>query len=113
MEEHKQTVDFWAIVELMGHQRIAGHVTEQQIGGTNMIRVDVPAVGKLSAFTKFFGAAAIYAITPCDQATATAAAGHFIARSISEFVFPSRPQLPGPTRIEDDYGNPADEEEED
>lgn len=34
--------DQWGIVELMGHQRVAGHITEQQVGGTNFVRVDIP-----------------------------------------------------------------------
>ena len=35
------TFDEWAILELMGHRRLAGKVTEQEIGGANMIRIDV------------------------------------------------------------------------
>ena len=33
--------EFWAIVELMGHQRIAGKVSEETIGGAALLRVDV------------------------------------------------------------------------
>lgn len=29
-----QTFDQWCIVEIFGHERIAGRVTEQRIGGT-------------------------------------------------------------------------------
>ena len=36
----------WAIVEVMGHSRYAGRVTEQAIGGCAFVRVDVPAVGE-------------------------------------------------------------------
>jgi hypothetical protein len=57
------------IVELFGHQRIAGRVSEQQLGGTNFIRVDVPEVDEQPGFTKLYGASAIYAITPTDEAT--------------------------------------------
>lgn len=66
----------WAIVELMGHQRIAGRVSEQVIGGCSLMRVDVPAceaVGShpaMQAFTKLLGAAAIYAVTFTDEAAA-------------------------------------------
>lgn len=64
--------DLWAIVELFGHQKIAGRVTEQNIAGTNMLRVDVPASGEITAFTRFLGSAAIYAINPVDEVTAKA-----------------------------------------
>ena len=63
----------YAVVELFGHQVIAGKVTEQVIGGQGFVRVDVPAIDGQEAFTKFYGAGAIYAITPCDEDTAVAA----------------------------------------
>ena len=66
----------WAIVELFGHQRIAGRVTEQTIGGCSFVRVDVPAFeaegshAATQAFTKLYGQGAIYAITFVDEAAA-------------------------------------------
>ena len=70
----KTTFAQWAIIELFGHQRIAGRVTEQTIGGCSFVRVDVPAVGKEQAFTKLFGQGAIYAITFTDEQASTLAA---------------------------------------
>ncbi|MBN1671180.1 MAG: hypothetical protein JXR37_09120 [Kiritimatiellae bacterium] len=67
----------WAIIELFGHQRIAGKVSNQEIGGACFIRVDVPPVEDRAGFTKLFGSGAIYAITITDEATATAAAGYY------------------------------------
>lgn len=64
----------WCLVELFGHQKIAGKVSEQTIGGSAFVRVDVPAVGDQPAFTKLFGNGAIYAITPVTEEIATAAA---------------------------------------
>lgn len=32
----------WVILELMGHRRLAGHLTEEQIGGASFLRLDVP-----------------------------------------------------------------------
>jgi hypothetical protein len=65
--------ELWAVVELMGHQRIAGRVSEHTLGGT-FVRVDVPAVDGRPAFTKLFGQGAIYGITFVDQDVALAAA---------------------------------------
>ena len=59
----------FAVVELFGHQIIAGFVSEQVIGGQGFVRVDVPTVDDQVGFTKFYGAGAIYAITPCDSET--------------------------------------------
>ena len=57
----------WAIVEIFGHQTFAGKVTEQVIGGASFVRVDVPMVNGSDPFTKFFGASAIYSITPVSE----------------------------------------------
>lgn len=61
--------ELWCIVELFGHQKIAGLCTEQNIAGTNMLRVDVPETDKQPAFTRFLGSSAIYAINPIDETT--------------------------------------------
>ncbi len=34
--------DTWALVEIMGHQRAAGRVTEATIAGGVMLRIDIP-----------------------------------------------------------------------
>jgi hypothetical protein len=50
---------------------IAGEISEVDVAGTQMLRVDVPAVDDdLPGFTKFFGGGAVYAITPTDQLSA-------------------------------------------
>jgi hypothetical protein len=64
----------WAILEIMGHQTFAGMVSEQTIGGASFVRVDVPAVDNLQAFTKLFGASSIYCITPVTEDVAIARA---------------------------------------
>jgi len=75
VEEKKEHFEEWAVIDLFGHQKIAGRVSEQQIGGASFIRVDVPAAGESKPFTKLFGPAAIYSITITDEITAKAAAG--------------------------------------
>lgn len=67
MSETKSSFDSWALVELFGRQRIVGKVTEEALGGTNFIRIDVPAMDGKPAFTRFYGAAAIYCISPVTE----------------------------------------------
>lgn len=86
MSEQQQ--DQWAIVELFGHQRIAGRISEHSMGGCSFVRVDVPPFpqgeGKpaLPALTKLFGNGAIYGITFVDEATALLTAGYLMVRPI-------------------------------
>ena len=62
--------DTYAIVELFGHNQIAGKCSEQNIAGSNMLRVDVPETDHNPAFTKFLGNGAIYAINPVTEEVA-------------------------------------------
>jgi len=70
--EITEKLNLWCIVELMGHQKIAGKCTEQSIAGVNMLRVDVPATETTPEFTKFYGGSAIYSINPVDEVSVIA-----------------------------------------
>ena len=69
--EHSEGFRQWAVLELMGHRRLAGMVTEQQIGGASFIRIDVPGkeVGE-AVSTQFYAPGAVYCITPTTEETA-------------------------------------------
>jgi hypothetical protein len=59
--------EHWGIVELMGHQRAAGRLTEESVAGSNLLRVDIPtdtpSVGCAGNFrTAYYGSSAIYAL---------------------------------------------------
>lgn len=78
----------WAIVELMGHMKIAGRVTEQTIAGAAMLRVDVPAFEAQPAFTRFFGASAIYSINPTTEEIARSMAGGCASEPVHRYQLP-------------------------
>lgn len=80
--------DSWAIVEVFGHQRFAGRVTEQRIGSNSFVRIDVPAVKDFQAFTKMYGQGAIFSITPVAEDVARAAAERFCARPVEVVHYP-------------------------
>lgn len=101
-----------AIVELFGHQRIAGKISDVTIGGAALIRVDVPEADGQPGFTKFYGTGAIYAITPTDEATMLLAVKSFRAVPIERYTLtvPTRASLPEPD--DDDYDETDDFEED-
>jgi len=86
----------WAIVEVMGHQRYVGEMSEQVIAGQGFIRVDVPKTDELPAFTKIIGPQSIYAITPVDEQIARGMVANIRARPIE--VFELRNLLPAAQR---------------
>jgi hypothetical protein len=62
--------DTWAVLELMGHRRLAGFVSEVTIAGAAFLRIDIPLGGAGKDVTQYYSAAAVYALTPTSQATA-------------------------------------------
>ena len=61
----------YAIVELMGHRRLAGRISEVERFGAKLLRIDVPQDGSFAEgwITQYYGGGSIYAITPTDEAT--------------------------------------------
>jgi len=84
--ETKEKFDVWGVVEVMGHSRYAGRITEQAIGGCAFVRVDVPDVGGRLPYTKLLGQGSIFAITPCSEEAATAAAAQCYDRPITIYT---------------------------
>lgn len=89
MSEEKSTIDCWALVELFGHQKIAGKVTEQSIAGAAMLRVDVPETPKQPAYTRYFGHGAIYSINPTTEEIARAMAGQCSSEPVHRYQLPA------------------------
>ena len=83
--DNNTTFDLWCLVELFGHSKIAGRCTEQNLAGSNMLRVDVPETETHPSFTKFFNHAAIYAISPIDEKTARYMANQINSRPIDSY----------------------------
>ena len=59
----------WAILELMGHRRLAGWVSETMIAGGSFVRIDVPGETNAPDFsaTQFYSPSAVYCITPTTE----------------------------------------------
>ena len=65
-----QKIETWAIVEVMGQKKLAGHVTTETFASTSMLRVDIPETPTNQAFSQYYGLGSIYCLTPCDEKTA-------------------------------------------
>jgi len=102
----------WAVVELFGHQKIAGRVSEQQIAGSTMLRIDVPEAEGQTGFTRFYGGNAVYSITPTDEVTTRRAVEMLQARPITIYgvIAPERQIEARLTDSEDDYPDEDDED---
>ena len=70
MSDGIKPIQAWAVVELMGHVKTAGQVSEETHFGTVLGRLDVPEVGDKPASTFFFGGTSIFRVTPCTEEVA-------------------------------------------
>lgn len=90
-----EPLETWAILELMGHRRLAGFLTEAEVAGAKMLRIDVPGRdGQMT--TQFYAPAAVYAITPTTEELARRFAEHAQPRPVSVY------ELPAPAEPDDD-----------
>jgi len=125
MPEHAQPLETWAIVEVLGHKKFAGYVSEQVVGGATLVRVDVPETDQCGVFTKPYtklvGVGSIYCITPTTEEIARRA-----AQQLERWNNPipvdiaARPQIPATSSasleseaelVEDDDGDDDDDRE--
>lgn len=75
MEQEK--FESFAIVEIMGHIKVAGMARTIPFGNTTMLRVDIPETKKQPAFTKMYGMHSVFSISPVDEGTARECAEAF------------------------------------
>ena len=85
MQQSQQSQPMPMVLELFGHQRIAGYVSEYTFGGATFVRVDVPEVGATTAFTKMFHPNAVYAFNPMDEETMIFVAEQCSVRPLTVF----------------------------
>ncbi len=109
MPENQQPLETWAIVEVMGHKKFAGFVTEQTIGGAALIRVDVPETDQNGVFTKpyskLIGVGSIYCITPCTEEI-----GRACAKRLEQWSNPIPVDLPTQRQLPAGVGVASDAE---
>jgi hypothetical protein len=87
------TFERWAVVEIMGHRRRAGRVSEVQEFGSPRMRVEIPRADGGFDVESYSGSA-IFAYRFCSEEEARAAAA--LVRA------PTMPQLPAASFADDD-----------
>lgn len=86
----------WVVVELFGHQRIAGLLSEQTVGGCHFLRVDVPESDGQKAYTKLYGQGAIYAINFVEEKIARELARKLRPQPVHEYELSNLLPAPKP-----------------
>lgn len=66
MNEKNVLFEEWCIVEMLGHRKVAGRVSERMIAGKGFLQVDVPARDG-SFQTQWIAPESIYCLTPTGE----------------------------------------------
>lgn len=69
-----QKYEGWTILEILGHRRLGGFVTEMEIAGHGFLRIDIPDEGDTQQATQFYAPSSVYCLTPTTEAMAKAVA---------------------------------------
>jgi len=115
-DDPKPTFKEWCVLELMGHRKLAGLVSEQEIAGHGFLRLDIhvpirfrPDGSEIPGHrsTQFYSPSSVYAITPVSEDTARAFAEGNQPAPVTRWELP---QLAEAARaavehIEDDLGD--------
>lgn len=90
MSEQQGTFQSWAVLELLGHVRTAGLVSEQELFGTKMGRIDIPTADGF--VTQFFGGSSVYRLTPTTEEIARSVAARNQPAPVHRWELP-KPQV--------------------
>lgn len=105
------TFEGWVILELMGHRRLAGYLTEQTIGGASFLHIDVPGGLGIPVATQFYTGAAVYCITPTTEDLARKVALNSQPAPVTKWDLQA-PALPAARAIDRDGDDPyADDDQ--
>lgn len=106
--------DGWAILELMGHRRLAGKLTEVSGGAlAGFVRIDVPGEGDAVTATQFYAPAAVYCITPTTEETARAVARGSQPAPVQRWELPPAPEPRRASAIDVDAEDEDESDDED
>lgn len=103
LKSETEPAEQWSIVELFGHIRLAGRVTEVERFSVKMLRLDVPnRVGDGWLTTQFIGGAALFRVTPTTEAIARSIAAISQPEPVHPWELPEperKPEIPPPRGV--------------
>lgn len=104
--QHQEAFREWCILELMGHRRLAGLVTEQQLGGSSFVRLDVPGDGDTWKATQLYSPSSVYCITVTTENVARRFAAGNQPAPVTKWDLPQLPERP-PAKQSGDFDEVA------
>ena len=108
--DEREPWEGWAIVELMGHRRLAGLVSRVEVAGVGMIHLDVPDCDEGAVATQYYSPSSLYCLTPTTEEIARGFATRNRPAPVARFELdPPTSKVVGRSRSH----NPDDDEGDD
>lgn len=124
MASEPTVFDEWCVVELFGHQRFAGRVSQAD-WPPSFVRLEIPATPGHDPVTQLLSPQSVYRLTPTTEAIATALAERCRPEPVHRWELPAPPEPDDESRREweaegtamaadpdPDYGRDLDDEED-
>lgn len=93
----------WAILELMGHRRLAGKITDAVIGGGTFLRIDIPMADDKWT-THYYSPQSVYCISPVSEEIARLVAKNNQPAPVHRWEFPQLQQpIHSPDGLDEEY----------
>lgn len=107
-----ESFEQWAILELMGHVKLAGRVTEEEHFGAKLGRIDIPNGEGFT--TQYFSGGSIYRLTPTTEEIARGVAQRNQPEPVHRWELPAPKAyaVPGRPEEEFEYGHDDDDDDE-
>lgn len=98
-DQEREPWEGWAIVELMGHRRLAGLVSRVEVAGVGMIRLDVPGSDDSPAATQYYSPSSLYCLTPTTEEIARGLAVCNSPAPVTRYELPAPKPAIEPDRV--------------
>ena len=91
-----ESMEMWAMLELMGHRRIFGYLREVEVAGGKMLRIDVPDPdpARPHVLTQFYGVSSVYCISPVTEELCRAMAANHKPQPVRAYELPAPQHVP-------------------
>jgi hypothetical protein len=111
-EETKPTFDEFALLELFGHTKIVGRVSECSMAGGAFLRCDVLPFNGQPGYTRFYSPSAIFSINPISEQMARdlMSQSRFRNEPVSRFELPQIAEKVSESDSSDDADDPQDDD---
>jgi len=96
IDKDQETIETWAYIEIMGHTKVAGRVSERKVGVNVMLQVDVPNPGEGFSHSVVYSPNSIFSIQPTTEKWCR----EFVKARIE---YPVLPYIPEGRQLEENY----------